>query len=98
MVRCGMAAPAVGSADKAGFVRQCGADEVVTYSAMRVHAGQMSVMSGASGDSFLLPLLLGITLITFVLTLTISLSPTEAEIRDDAEFRSRLETLERHAD
>ena len=65
--------------------------------AMRVYPGQMSVMTGARGDSFLLPLLLGITLITFVLTLTISLSPTEAEIRDDAEFLSLLETLRRRA-
>jgi NO-binding membrane sensor protein with MHYT domain len=65
--------------------------------AMRVYPGQMSVMTGAGSDSFLLPLLLGITLITFVLTLTISLSPTEAEIRDDAEFLSRLETLRRRA-
>jgi NO-binding membrane sensor protein with MHYT domain len=66
--------------------------------AMRLHAGQMPGMPGAGGDSFLLPLLLGITLITFVLTLTISLSPTEAEIRDDAEFRSRLETLRQRTD
>jgi hypothetical protein len=65
--------------------------------AMRLHDGQMPGMPGASGDSFLLPLLLGITLITFVLTLIISLSPTEAEIRDDAEFRYRLETLRQRA-
>jgi NO-binding membrane sensor protein with MHYT domain len=65
--------------------------------AMRVHAGRMPGRPGASGDSFLLPLLLGITLITFVLTLTMSLSPTEAEIRDDAEFRYRLETLQAQA-
>jgi NO-binding membrane sensor protein with MHYT domain len=68
--------------------------------AMRVHAGRMPgmpAMSGASGDSFLLPLLLGITLVTFALTLAISLSPTEAEIRDDAEFNYRLETLRAHA-
>jgi NO-binding membrane sensor protein with MHYT domain len=68
--------------------------------AMRVHAGRMPGMpgmSGASGDSFLLPLLLGITLVTFALTLAISLSPTEAEIRDDAEFHHLLETLRAQA-
>jgi NO-binding membrane sensor protein with MHYT domain len=68
--------------------------------AMRVHAGRMPgmpAMSGASGDSFLLPLLLGITLVTFALTLAISLSPTEAEIRDDAEFHHLLETLRAQA-
>ena len=65
--------------------------------AMRVHAGGMPGMSGASGDSFLLPLLLGITFLTFVLLLAISLSPTEAEIRADAEFHHRLETLRAQA-
>jgi NO-binding membrane sensor protein with MHYT domain len=65
--------------------------------AMRVDAGGMPGVSGASSGSFLLPLLLGITLVTFVLALAISLSPTEAEIRDDAEFRYRLESLRRRA-
>jgi NO-binding membrane sensor protein with MHYT domain len=68
--------------------------------AMRVRAGHMPGMpgmSGASGASFLLPLLLGITLVTFALTLAISLSPTEAEIRDDAEFHHLLETLRAQA-
>ena len=62
--------------------------------AMRVHAGGMAGMPGATSDSFLLPLLLGITLITFVLTLIMSLSPTEAEMREDAEFHYWLETLQ----
>jgi NO-binding membrane sensor protein with MHYT domain len=66
--------------------------------AMRVSKGQMAGMPGASGDSFLLPLVLGITMITFILTLMISMSPTEAEIRDDAAFRTLLETLQRRAD
>ena len=62
--------------------------------AMRVQAGGMPGMPGASSDSFLLPLLLGITLITFLLTLIMNLSPTEAEMREDAEFRYLLETLQ----
>ena len=62
--------------------------------AMRVHAGGMAGMPGASSDSFLLPLLLGITMITFVLTLIMSLSPTEAEMREDTEFYYWLETLQ----
>ena len=67
--------------------------------AMRVYPGPMpGMMPGASGGSFLLPLVLGISVITFVLTIIISLSPNEDEIRDDAEFRSRLETLQRRAD
>ena len=66
--------------------------------AMRVYPGAMPGMQGASGGSFLLPLVLGISVITFVLTIVISLSPNEDEIRDDAEFRIRLETLQRRAD
>jgi len=65
--------------------------------AMRVHPDAMPGMQGASGGSFLLPLVLGISVITLVLAIIISLSPNEDEIRDDAEFRSRLETLQRRA-
>lgn len=61
--------------------------------AMRVSAGHASAMSGSTGTSFLLPLILGISLVTFVLTLTISLSPTEDEIRADAELQRRLDFL-----
>jgi NO-binding membrane sensor protein with MHYT domain len=59
--------------------------------AMRVYPGTMSSISGATAASFLLPLLLGVTLVTFTLTLLIALSPTEDEIREDALQRSRLE-------
>jgi len=60
--------------------------------AMRVSAGTASTMSGSTGSSFLVPLILGISLVTFVLTLTISLSPTEDEIRADAELQRRIDT------
>jgi NO-binding membrane sensor protein with MHYT domain len=63
--------------------------------AMRVSAGQMAGMAGASGGAFLLPLLLGISLISFLLALLIGVAPTEAEIRADADFESRLEALRR---
>jgi hypothetical protein len=62
---------------------------------MRVSAGQMAGMAGASGGAFLLPLLLGITLISFLLALLIGVAPTEAEIRADADFESRLEAMRR---
>jgi hypothetical protein len=39
---------------------------------------------GATAESFLLPLILGITVISFVLTATITLSPSPEEIRYDA--------------
>jgi hypothetical protein len=51
----------------------------------------MSAMgSGATGIAFLLPLILGITAVTFVMTAIISLAPTEAEIREDAALTERL--------
>ena len=59
--------------------------------AMKVSPGTMS-MAGSTGSSFLVPLLLGVSLVTFVLTLTISLSPTEEEINADAVLQRRIET------
>lgn len=63
--------------------------------AMRVLADPkvgMAGMSGASAVSFIVPLLIGISLLTFALTLTISLSPTEDEIAADAVFQQRMDT------
>jgi len=60
--------------------------------AMRVSPGSMSAMSGSSAPSFLVPLLLGISLVTFVLTIIISLSPTEDEIKADALLQHRMDT------
>jgi len=63
--------------------------------AMHVYSGGMSGMSsmtdgGATAVSFLVPLLLGVSLVTFLLALTIALSPTEDEILEDARLRSQL--------
>jgi NO-binding membrane sensor protein with MHYT domain len=63
--------------------------------AMRVYAtaygnGMAGMQGGASATSFLLPLIFGITILTLVMTAVISLSPTEAEIRKDAELIARL--------
>jgi NO-binding membrane sensor protein with MHYT domain len=63
--------------------------------AMHVYAtaaatGMVGMEGGASAESFLLPLILGISILTFVLTAVISLSPTEAEIREDAELMARI--------
>ena len=61
------------------------------YAAATVATGGMPGMSGgASAVSFLLPLILGISILTFVLTAVISLSPTAAEIREDAELMARI--------
>jgi NO-binding membrane sensor protein with MHYT domain len=51
-------------------------------------------VSGATAASFLIPVLLVISLATFLLTLAISVTPGEDEIRADAEMRKRLEYLE----
>ena len=59
--------------------------------AMRVTTGSMPSMGGSTASSFLVPLLLGVSLVTFVLTLTISLSPTEDEIHADAVLQRRLD-------
>jgi NO-binding membrane sensor protein with MHYT domain len=55
----------------------------------------ISGVSGAAAATFLIPLLLVISLATFLLTLSISMTPSEDEIRADAEMRSRLEYLQR---
>ena len=62
--------------------------------AMRVSTGSMSPMSGAAATSFLVPLLVGLTVVTFVVTLVISLSPTEEEIHEDTRLRDRIAATE----
>ena len=63
--------------------------------ALHVQADSMSGMadmSGSTATSFIVPLLAGISLVTFALTLIISLSPTEDEITADAVLQRRMET------
>jgi NO-binding membrane sensor protein with MHYT domain len=64
--------------------------------AMEVHADKMAGMSGsgASPVAFLVPLLIGISLVTFILSLTISLSPTEEEIHADAAIQRQIEEMQ----
>ncbi len=52
----------------------------------------MGGAGGATAESFVLPLVLGISIVAFVLTATIALSPTEDEIRVEAELMSRLDS------
>jgi NO-binding membrane sensor protein with MHYT domain len=74
--------------------------------ALRVHGGSMpsiavravsgvTMVSGATAASFLIPVLLVISLATFLLTLAISISPSADEVRADSELRRRTEYLER---
>jgi hypothetical protein len=58
--------------------------------AMHVTMDSMSAMSGSGSQAFLVPLLAGITIVTFALTLVISLSPSEDEIHEDARLRDRI--------
>jgi NO-binding membrane sensor protein with MHYT domain len=58
---------------------------------------ETAAASGATAASFLIPLLLAIGLATFLLTLAISLTPSEDEIRTDAEMRRRAEALQRRS-
>jgi len=60
--------------------------------AMQVTRASMPTMGGSTSVSFLFPLVLGISLFTFVLTLTIGLSPSEDEIHAAAALHQRIET------
>jgi len=62
------------------------------YPEAKTSAGSMAAMSGAGAVSFIVPLLAGISLLMFALTLTITLSPNEAEIHEDAILQRRMET------
>ena len=53
-----------------------------------------SGVSGATAATFLIPLLLVVSLATFLLTLSISLTPSEDEIRTDMEIRRQLNYME----
>jgi hypothetical protein len=55
-------------------------------------AGGMDMAGGgATAESFLLPLLIGISVLAFLMTATIALSPSGEELRADAELMQRIE-------
>jgi NO-binding membrane sensor protein with MHYT domain len=59
--------------------------------AMHVYTGGAGMtMSGESAEAFLLPLLLGVSVATFLMTLVLALSPSEEEILEDASLRERI--------
>ena len=59
--------------------------------AMPTAAGGMTGRpGGASASSFLVPLILGITILTMFMTAALSLSPTKAELRREDEFIERI--------
>jgi NO-binding membrane sensor protein with MHYT domain len=62
------------------------------YSDPAMSGGSMAAMGGATAISFIVPLLAGISLLMFGLTLAITLSPSEAEIHEDAVLQYRMDT------
>jgi hypothetical protein len=46
---------------------------------------------GATAETFLLPLLIGISILAFIMTATLALSPTDEEIRAEAALLQRIE-------
>ena len=63
--------------------------------AMRVypHNGSSMAMGGADAAAFLLPLVVGVSITTFVLTATIALSPTADEISAEAELMRKIDSV-----
>jgi NO-binding membrane sensor protein with MHYT domain len=49
--------------------------------------------TGASAETFLLPLVIGISILAFILTATLALSPTDQEMREEAELLTRIEQV-----
>ena len=60
--------------------------------------GMLAMGAGASATSFLLPLILGISIVTFLVTAIVTMAPTAEEMREDAALMERIATLSRNLD
>jgi NO-binding membrane sensor protein with MHYT domain len=60
--------------------------------------GMLAMGAGASATSFLLPLILGISIVTFLVTAIVTMAPTAEEIREDAALMDRIATLSKNLD
>lgn len=59
-----------------------------------VISGGMAAMGpGASATAFLLPLILGISIVAFLVTAIVTMAPTEEEMREDAALMQRIADL-----
>jgi NO-binding membrane sensor protein with MHYT domain len=56
--------------------------------------GMAMAGGGATAETFLLPLLIGISILAFIMTATLALSPTDEEIRADAALLRRIEAAQ----
>jgi len=54
--------------------------------------GGMAAM-GAGATAFLLPLILGISIVAFLVTAIVTMAPTEEEMREDAALMERIAEL-----
>jgi NO-binding membrane sensor protein with MHYT domain len=52
--------------------------------------GMVLTGGGATAENFLLPLLIGISILAFAMTATLALSPNDAELRADAQLEQRI--------
>jgi NO-binding membrane sensor protein with MHYT domain len=66
----------------------------VGMAAMGVSPGSMSAMSGSTAFSFIIPLVVGLTVVTFVIALAVSMAPTDDEIAADAAAQRHIDELE----
>jgi NO-binding membrane sensor protein with MHYT domain len=55
--------------------------------------GMLAMGGGVGATSFLLPLILGISILTFLVTAIVTLAPTAEEIREDAALMERINSL-----
>ena len=60
--------------------------------------GMLAMGAGASATSFLLPLILGISIVTFLVTAIVTMAPTAEEMREDAALMERIATLSKSLD
>jgi NO-binding membrane sensor protein with MHYT domain len=67
--------------------------------AMRIYRphGAPMAMGGANAEAFLLPLIIGVSVITFVLTATIALSPSAEEMSAEADLIRRIESARKQS-
>jgi NO-binding membrane sensor protein with MHYT domain len=60
-----------------------------------IDGGMASMGGGVSGTTLLIPLILGISILAFLVTIIVSLAPSEAEVREEAELMDRINRLSR---
>jgi NO-binding membrane sensor protein with MHYT domain len=58
--------------------------------------GMLNMGAGAGATSFLLPLILGISILTFLVTAIVTMAPTAEEMREDAALMERIAQLSKN--